>query len=143
MAWQNKAFKNMGSKLKLGSMIGVGMNTAFAVGDYKDARAEGSSRMGSLAKAGTTFAMGEVLGFGMIPLQMAASAPQAAVSAMEGIGKYQRQMNRDARRVPFINSNFNDYKQAYTMRQAGMQHAQQSQYNLQQTLMGNEASYLR
>lgn len=144
MAKSPKINKNFGSKLKsAGTIAGVGINGAFALSDYKDARQQGHGRVGSVAKAASTFAMGEVMGMWMLPYQLAASAPQMAVSAIEGIGKYQRQMNRDARRVPFNNATFNDYKQAYTMRQAGMQIAQNSQYNLQQTLMGNEANYLR
>ena len=55
----------------------------------------------------------------------------------------QRNMNRQARRIPFNNSTFNDNQRAFTMRQAGMQLAKNSQYNLQQSLMGNEANYLR
>lgn len=133
----------MGGKLKLGTALGVGLNAAFGYGDYKTARQEGSSRMGAAAKAASTFAVGEVLGMWMLPATLLPMVPQAAVGAMEGIGKMQRQMNYDSRRVPFNNANFNDYKQAFTMRQAGMQLAQNSQYNLQQTLMGNEASYLR
>ena len=46
----------------------------------------------------------------------------------------------------FINgcqTTFNDNQRAFTMRQAGMQLAKNSQYNLQQSLMGNEANYLR
>ena len=55
----------------------------------------------------------------------------------------ERQMNKANRRIPFSHSTFNDYRQAATMRQAGMQLAQNSQYNLQQALLGNEASNLR
>lgn len=133
----------MGGKIKMGTMLGVGINAAFGYSDYKQARQEGSSRAGAVAKAATTFAVGEVLGMWMLPATLLPMVPQAAVGAVEGIGKMQRQMNYDSRRVPFNNATFNDYKQAFTMRQAGMQLAQNSQYNLQQSLMGNEASYLR
>lgn len=133
----------MGGKLKMGTMVGVGLNAAFGYSDYKTAREEGSSRMGAAAKAATTFAVGEVLGMWMLPATLLPMVPQAAVGAMEGIGKMQRQMNFDSRRTPFNNATFNDYNQAFTMRQAGMQLAQNSQYNLQQSLMGNEANYLR
>ena len=44
--------------------------------------------------------------------------------------------------MPFYNATFNDTQQAYTMRQAGMQLAENSKYNLQQSLMGNEAAML-
>ena len=65
------------------------------------------------------------------------------VGAAEGAAKLQRNMNKASRQVPFQNAQFRDYNQAMTMRQAGMQMAQASRYNLQQTLMGNEAQYLR
>ena len=55
----------------------------------------------------------------------------------------QRSMNKTSRQTPFSNAQFRDYNQAFTMRQAGLQMAEASRYNLQQTLMGNEASYLR
>ena len=133
----------LGKKMNLGAKVGLGINGAFAISDYKTAREDGSSRVGSVAKAASTFAMGEVLGMWMLPFMAAPALPGAIVSGVEGIGKMQRQMNKDSRRTPFANSKFNDYQQAFTMRQAGMQLAQNSQYNLQQTLMGNEASYLK
>lgn len=130
-------------KMGKSAAIGLGINAAFSVSDYNTARKEGSSMVGSAAKAATTFAMGEVLGMGMLPFMLAPAIPGMAMAGAENIGKYQRQMNKDARRLPFANAQFNDHSQAFTMRQAGMQLAQNSQYNLQQTLMGNEASYLR
>ena len=54
-----------------------------------------------------------------------------------------RSMNRGAINAPFSNATFVDTQQAYTMRQAGMQMAQASRYNLQQTLLGNEAQYMK
>lgn len=131
-----------GSKIKPMTALSIGINTAFGISDYKDARRNGASRVGAAAKAASTFAVGEVLGLWMLPATLLPMVPQAAVGAIEGIGKMQRQMNYDARRVPFNNATFNDYNQAFTMRQAGMQLAQNSQYNLQQSLMGNEAAYL-
>lgn len=123
--------------------IGLGVNAAFTVMDYKDAREQGYSRVASAGKAAATFAMGEMMGGWMIPFTLAPAIPGAVVNGIEAVGKTTRQMTKNNRQVPFINSNFQDYNQAFTMRQAGMRMAQQSQYNLQQTLMGNEASYLR
>ena len=51
-------------------------------------------------------------------------------------------MDRANRNIPFSNATFVDTKQAYTMRQAGMQLAQASKYNLQQAMLGNEASMM-
>ena len=132
-------FKNMGG----GAMVGLAMNTGFAAMDYGYARDNGKGVVSSATYAAGTFAMGEVLGFGMLPFQLAKALPGAAVAGAEGLGKMQRQMDWQARALPFNNSNFMDTQQAYTMRQHGMNLAQQSRMNLQQSLMGNEAGYLR
>lgn len=128
-------------------ILGMGMQHGFAafggISDYKDSRAKGYGQAASLAKAGTEFALGELLGGWYLPYTLAKSLPAAAVSAAEGASKLQRSMNKTSRQVPFSNGSFKDHSQAFTMRQAGMQVAQASKYNLQQTLMGNEASYLR
>ena len=42
----------------------------------------------------------------------------------------------------FSGAQFADNQQLATMRQSGMEMAKMSQYNLQQTLMGNEANHL-
>lgn len=113
-----------------------------AYSDYKDAREKGSGKIASALRAGSEFAMGEVLGAWYLPYQLVKSAPSALVTVAEESSKLQRNMNKTSRQVPFANAHFNDYRQAFTMRQAGMQLAENSRYNLQQTLMGNEAQYL-
>lgn len=128
---------------KLGGGLMIGFNAFGAYGDYKDAREKGSSRVGSAAYAAGNFALYEALGGWAIPFMLAPAIPSAAVSGYEALGKMTRQMNYNSKQVPFVSSQFNDYNQAFTMRQAGMQLAQASQYNLQQTLMGNEAAYLK
>ena len=136
----NNAFKKFGK----GAALSVGLNGFFAYTDYKAAREEGSTVLGAAAKAGTSMALYSAMGIGAsTAFMLAPIIPSAAVSGYEAIGKMTRQMNRQGKQVPFVNSNFNDYQQAFTMRQAGIQLAQNSQYNLQQTLMGNEAQYLR
>lgn len=133
--------------LAKGSMLGLGfkhgMSAFGAITDYQDARNQGYSTTGAMAKAGTEFVLGEMLGAWYIPYTLAKSLPSAAVGAAEGISKIQRSMNKTSRQTPFSNAQFRDYNQAFTMRQAGLQMAEASRYNLQQTLMGNEASYLR
>ena len=130
-----------------GTMLGLGMQhglAAFgAMSDYKDAKDQGYSTAGAVAKAGTEFVLGEMLGGWYLPYTLAKGLPSAAVGAAEGISKIQRSMNKTSRQAPFTNAQFRDYNQAFTMRQAGLQMAEASRYNLQQTLMGNEASYLR
>lgn len=133
----------IGGRLSLGTIVNYGLPVIFGISDYKTAREEGHGRIGSVAKAGASYAVNSMIGLkGMLAFSLLPTVPSLAVGAIEGIGKMERKMNSDARRIPFNNSTFNDYKQAYTMRQAGMQLAQNSQYNLQQTLMGNEAAYL-
>ena len=121
--------------LGVGTMLGLGfqhgMSAFGAITDYKD------------AKAGTEFAMGELLGGWYLPYVALKATPAAVVGGLEGVAKMQRSMNKTSRQTPFSNAQFRDYNQAFTMRQAGLQMAEASRYNLQQTLMGNEASYLR
>lgn len=133
-----------GPKLKIGTAVFQhGMSAFGAYSDYKTAREQGYGKLGSIAKAGTEFAVGELMKGWYLPYNLLKSVPSAAVGLAEGAGKMQRSMNKASRQVPFQNSQFRDYNQAMTMRQAGMQMAQASRYNLQQTLMGNEAQYLR
>ena len=118
------------------------MNIGFAISDYKDAKEAGHSTTKSLAKAGMEFVKGEMLG-GWYPVAMLAkSAPTLAVSAIEGLNSMSRDMNSMSRRQVFGDTYFQDTQQLATMRQSGMELAKMSQYNLQQTLMGNEAEHL-
>ena len=132
-----------GSKLKAADKVLLGVNALGAFMDYRDARKEGSSVPGAIVKSAGLYAFNEVAGWGGLALSLAAGLPGAAVQGIESISKYQREMNRSMRRIPFVNSNFQDFKQAYTMRQAGMQLAENSQYHLQQAMLGNEAQYLK
>lgn len=134
----------MGTKLSIAQgVFQHGMAGFGAYSDYQDARSKGRGKLASVAKAGTEFAMGELMGAWYLPYQMLKGTPSAVVGGLEGLAKMQRSMNKTSRQVPFANSTFNDHSQAMTMRQAGMQMAQASRYNLQQAIMGNEAQYLR
>ena len=79
----------------------------------------------------------------MLAVGAARAIPKGVVGGIEKIGTIQRQMDSQSRNIPFSNAVFRDNQQIATMRQAGMQMAQRSQYNLQQTLLGNEAAYLK
>lgn len=125
------------------SAFNHGMAAHGAYTDYTDARNEGKGKLASIARAGTEFALGELMGGWYFPYQLAKAVPSATVSGLEGMSKMQRSMNKTSRQAPFQNASFKDYNQAMTMRQAGMQMAQASKYNLQQAIMGNEAQYLR
>lgn len=132
-----------GSKLRFADKVLLGVNAIQGLMDYKDARKNGSSVPGSVIKAAGNYAFNEIAGWGGLALSLAAPLPGLAVEGIEGIAKYQRSMNKSMRRIPFANANYTDFKQAFTMRQAGMQIAQNSQYNLQQAMLGNEAQYLK
>ena len=120
----------------------IGLNAAFAISDYKDARDSGKGVVGSAVKAGALFAAGEVLQGAMFPVMLAGSIPKMAVGAIETTQKMTRQMNNMQRIQTFGESYFQDTQQLATMRQAGMELAKMSQYNLQQSIMGNEAQYM-
>ena len=120
----------------------IGLNAAFAISDYKDARDSGKGVVGSAVKAGALFAAGEVLQGAMFPVMLASSIPKMAVGAIETTQKMTRQMNNMQRIQTFGESYFQDTQQLATMRQAGMELAKMSQYNLQQSIMGNEAQYM-
>ena len=122
--------------------IGIGLNAFFAISDYKNAREEGKGVIAAVGKSAGLFIAGEALGGAMFPVMLASAAPKAAVSLMEGMQKMTRQMNSVQRIQTFGEAHFQDTNQLATMRQAGMELAKMSQYNLQQSVMGNEAQYM-
>lgn len=127
-----------------GSIFSTGLNSYFAYSDYKDVRAEGGGFLEAAGTAALNFAIPELVGMAPYLLYQAGSAlAQGGVAAYENGAMKLRQMDRDNRRqIPFQNYTFVDSPQIYTMRQAGLALAQQSKYNLQQTMMGNEARYM-
>ena len=123
--------------------LNIGLNMAFAVSDYKDNRDAGKGVVSSVVKAGALFAAGEMLPGIMFPgVMLAGAIPKMAVGAIETTQKMTRQMNNMQRIQTFGESYFQDTQQLATMRQAGMELAKMSQYNLQQSIMGNEAQYM-
>ena len=122
--------------------ISIGLNAFYAINDYKNAREEGKGVIAAAGKSAGLFIAGEALGWSMFPVMLASAAPKAAVSAMEGMQKMTRQMNSVSRIQTFGEAYFQDTQQLATMRQAGMELAKMSQYNLQQSIMGNEAQYM-
>ena len=124
-------------------VLNIGLNMAFAVSDYKDNRDAGKGVVSSVVKAGALFAAGEVLQGVMFPgVLLAGAIPKMAVGAIETTQKMTRQMNNMQRIQTFGESYFQDTQQLATMRQAGMELAKMSQYNLQQSIMGNEEQYM-
>lgn len=127
-----------------GSILSVGLPIGFGIMEYNTARQEGNGRLLSAGRAVGEYVMGETIGFGAyMAIGAASGIPRMAVGIGESISAMSRSMNKNATAGPFQNAVFNDSQQAYTMRQAGMQMAQASKYNLQQTLMGNEAQYMK
>lgn len=134
-----KNLANMGTL----SMLGTGINVYMGVDTYKTAREQGSSQIGAASKAVSDMVMMDVMGMGKyIGLQAVTALPKAGIRAYETMNQAARSMSSLSKNAPFYAAKFQDSQQAYTMRQAGMQLAQASKYNLQQTMLGNEASYM-
>lgn len=120
--------------------FGIALGTFSAVSEYKQSRLEGRGVVSSGISAAGNALIYEAFGMKMFGMQLAAGIPNAAMNAYLKANATARSMDRTSRNIAFDNATFADSQQAYTMRQAGMQMAQTSKYNLQQTLLGNEAS---
>ena len=120
----------------------TGLNVMGAVGDYKTARREGHGVVSSAVRAGAKFAIDEALGVWALPVALVKSAPGLAIKGADMLYRENRRMNSAANFQTFGDAQFMDTQQLATMRQSGMEMAKMAQYNLQQTLMGNEATYL-
>ena len=133
------------SKLSLlGTVFNVGLNVASGYMDYSDARDRGASVPGALAEGALGFILPELMGIvPYIGYQVASGVGSFAVGTYQNAQVQMRQLDRDARnQMPFRNYTFVDGPQIATMRQAGLALARRSKYELQQTVMGNEARYL-
>lgn len=127
------------------SKVGVlttGLNILGTISDYKDERRKGHGVVSSAARAGAKFAMYEALGLWSIPVALVSNAPGAIIKGADMLYKENRKMNSAANFEAFGGAQFMDTQQLATMRQSGMEMAKMANYNLQQTLMGNEATYL-
>jgi hypothetical protein len=136
----NKADDTIFSKGMRG--FNVAANVVGTIATYKNARRQGHGVISSAARAGVDFAVGEALGMWALPLELVKNIPTAAIKGTEALYKENRRMNAAANNQAFSNAQFADNQQFATMRQSGMEMAKMSQYNLQQTLMGNEAQHL-
>ena len=125
------------------SMLGTAGAVIGAISDYKNARRKGHGVVSSGLRAAGSFVLGEMLGWkGQLALMAIKELPGAVVKGADMLYKENRRMNSAANQQVFGGSQFQDTQQLATMRQSGMEMAKMSQYNLQQTLMGNEATYL-
>lgn len=133
----------LGKVLKGADIIGIGMAGFGAISSYNSYREEGSGIAPAIMKAGTEFALSEMMGLpGQLGLMAANTIPRALVNGGQTLDMMARDMQKQSIPLAFNNASFNDTQANYTMRQAGMKLAQASKYNLQQTLMGNEAQYM-
>ena len=119
------------------------MSTVGAISKYKDSRKQGRGVMSSAARAGVDFAASQLMGPGLyMGLTAFRAAPKALVTGAMYLQNEVRQMNTASRFRVFGDASFQDSDQLATMRQSGMEMAKMANYNLEQTLMGNEARYL-
>lgn len=141
---------------------GIAAELYFGYDTYTDARSRGDGVISSLGQATVDFILPEVMGFkGYLGFQAVSIAGELAVDAYEGLSQSVRQMNRDSRnQTPFKNASFKDNERLekmrqsslklaqeaiygnFTQRQAGMQHSRRMRQEMNQTMLGNEASYL-
>jgi hypothetical protein len=134
-----KLLKDLGP----GAWVGLGLNTYFGISTYKDAKEQGMGTIGAAAKGIGEVVMSEVVGLPTYLGTLAVTTlPKIGVQTAMSVNQAARSMSSYNRNAPFVNAQFNDTQQAFTMRQAGMQLAKASKYNLQQALLGNEAQYL-
>lgn len=122
--------------------IMTGVNILGAIGDYKSYRRQGDNVISAGVKTAAKFAIDEALGLWTIPIAIVKNVPGAIIKGADMLYKENRKMNSAAGQQIFGNAQFLDTQQLATMRQSGMEMAKMSQYNLQQTLMGQEATYL-
>jgi hypothetical protein len=129
-------------KLGVVDKVMTGVNILGAIGDYKSYRRQGDNVISAGVKTAAKFAIDEALGLWAFPVALIKYTPGAIIKGADTLYKENRKMNSAARQQIFGDAQFLDTQQLATMRQSGMEMAKMSQYNLQQTLMGNEATYL-
>ena len=124
----------------VGDIFNIGIGAYFSADTYSEAREAGASPVGASLSAVGDFALSNLLGWkSYLGMNIIPAAGSLAVDLYDGINAYGRNLDRMGNAMPFINSTFVDTQQTYTMRQAGMNLARQSKYNIQQAMMGDEA----
>ena len=107
---------------------------------YAENRANGNGVISSALSSVGEFAVNMMLPMKVaIPLMLAPEIGALAADAYKEVQQYGRDTARIQLNRPFSNSTFVDTKQTYTMRQAGLNLARQSKYNVQQAMLGDEA----
>lgn len=144
MSALRNAYARRAGRLSVGGVANGLFTVGAAYDSYNTSREQGSgvihSSLTALGEAAVPFMMG-------VPAYLAMSAVSvvgpAAVSVAESASRYSRDLQRMNRNKPFQSTpTFVDTQQAYTMRQAGMQLAENSKYYTQMSLLGNEAQMI-
>lgn len=134
------ATKSMGTAGNLiwDNKINAGLATANAVWTYNDTLDEGATKGQAMQDAAFSFGTDMLLGpvAGML-VQAAYYGGPALVGIANNLAQQGRQQMQQSYR-PFSWTQPVNSQQYATMRQAGMALAQQSQYSLQTTMMGQE-----
>lgn len=130
--------KTVGDGVKfVGAGAGIALTVGTTVGDYKEARQQGNSKLISAGKAIGTFAVMDMLGWAMIPISLASTGVQMAMAS----GKHTADMIQKqgyAQRGKFGSGYFDMNEVGYTMRQRSINAIQNNGLNLNSAL-GNEA----
>ena len=125
-----------------GEALGLGLGVYFGAQDYADMRKEGQSKISSFAHAAGDFTVATLAPSFYMGVQLASGIPQAAYGAWKMQREYRRNLANEQLNKPFGTASFMDTQQNYTMRQAGMAIAQQSNYATRSAMLGNEARFM-
>lgn len=127
---------------KLGKVNAI-LTAGIGVSSFFDNRNQGDGVVESAVKAAAETAVAHVVSPGMYLAGLGLmKAPELAVKGYEHLSLKARDMSRAGYAKPFQGNTFVDNKQIFTMRQAALVAMQQSKYNLEHAMQGNEASFL-
>lgn len=124
------------SKNILGKGIGIAANGIFGVMEYQNSRKEGHGVITSVAKAATTIAVGEMLGWWMLPISMAPAVGSGLLAAGEHTAQAQNKFYDKTGKFGSGYVNMTDA--GYTMRQRSLNAIRSNGLNLN-SVFGNEA----
>ena len=133
---------SLASKVGWGTMLSAGMGIYFGADDYSEQRKQGASKFTSAIHAVGDFTVSMLAPKLYMGGQLLMAAPEMAYGAYKMQYEYRRNLAKDQQNKPFGTANFMDTQQNYTMRQAGMAIAQQSNYATQRAMLGNEARFM-
>ena len=122
--------------------MGPGMALYQGASTYSEQRREGTGKLSSTLYAGGEMLAWEFAPHVMMATQLITGLPNAAWSAYNFQRDFRRKLGQEQQNTPFGTANFMDTQQNYTMRQAGMAIAQQSNYATQRAMLGNEARFM-